>query len=166
MIVIYTKFAEGAWIVTVAIPVLVLGMLGDQAPLHALRAPARVRARLRSRPRRSRSNTTILARRVAERCDRARRRGSREEISPDGFRAVHVPTKKSDPGIRPRWFRLGDDRPQLEVLDPERGPADAVLEQVWRLPRGEADFVTVVIPELFQTRSVARPGCGARSSSR
>jgi hypothetical protein len=28
-----------------------------------------------------------------------------------------------------------------------------VLEQVWRLPRGEADFVTVVIPELFQTRS-------------
>jgi hypothetical protein len=29
-----------------------------------------------------------------------------------------------------------------------------VLEQVWRLPRGEADFVTVVIPELFKTRSI------------
>ena len=28
LIVVYTKFAEGAWIVTVAIPVLVLGMLG------------------------------------------------------------------------------------------------------------------------------------------
>src|SRR5581483_8809351 len=47
-----------------------------------------------------------------------------------------------------------DDLPQLEVLDPEAGAADAVLEQVWRLPRGEADFVTVVIPELFHSPSV------------
>jgi hypothetical protein len=30
-----------------------------------------------------------------------------------------------------------------------------VLEQVWRLPRGESDFVTVVVPEQFRRRSLA-----------
>jgi hypothetical protein len=29
-----------------------------------------------------------------------------------------------------------------------------VLEQVWRLPRGESDFVTVVVPELFRSPSL------------
>jgi hypothetical protein len=42
----------------------------------------------------------------------------------------------------------------LEMLDGRGGAVDAVLEQVWRLPRGEADFVTVVVPELFRSRSV------------
>jgi hypothetical protein len=32
---------------------------------------------------------------------------------------------------------------------------DAVLEQVWRLPRGESDFVTVVVPEQFRRRALA-----------
>src|SRR5207237_228370 len=59
-----------------------------------------------------------------------------------------------DPGFRPRWCLCGDDLPQLELLDPGAGAADAVLEQVWRLPRGEADFVTVVVPELFRSPSV------------
>ena len=31
---------------------------------------------------------------------------------------------------------------------------DAILEQVWQLPRGESDFVTVVVPELFASRSL------------
>ena len=152
VIVIYTKFAEGAWIVTVAIPVLVLSMLGVKR--HYTRFARRLRAgtaavAAATQPR----NTTIL---LVESLNDATSQATwfSEEISPDGFRAIHVPTKTSDPGIKPRWFRLGDNLPQLEVLDPEPGPADAVLEQVWRLPRGEADFVTVVIPELFQTRSV------------
>jgi hypothetical protein len=29
-----------------------------------------------------------------------------------------------------------------------------VLEEVWRLPRGESDFVTVVVPEQFRARSL------------
>jgi hypothetical protein len=32
---------------------------------------------------------------------------------------------------------------------------DAVLEQVWRLPRGESDFVTVVVPEQLRRRALA-----------
>jgi hypothetical protein len=30
----------------------------------------------------------------------------------------------------------------------------AILEEVWRLPRGESDFVTVVVPEQFKRRSL------------
>src|SRR5437763_6952251 len=76
-------------------------------------------------------------------------------ISPDGFRAIHVPRRGSDPGIGPRWFHLSGGAPLLETLDPHGGTVDAVLEQVWRLPRGESDFVTVVIPEQLRRRSLA-----------
>ncbi|MGH2997911.1 MAG: APC family permease [Gaiellaceae bacterium] len=151
-IVVYTKFAEGAWIVTVAIPILVLGMLGIER--HYARFARRLRAgtaavAAASQPR----NTTLL---LVQSLDEATQEATwfARSISANGFRAVHVPTRGSDPGIRPRWFRLGDDLPQLEALEAGSGAADAVLEQVWRLPRGEAEFVTVVIPELFRTRSL------------
>jgi hypothetical protein len=40
------------------------------------------------------------------------------------------------------------------VLTPEDGRADAVIEYLWGLPRGESSFVTVVIPELFTRPSL------------
>ena len=152
LIVVYTKFAEGAWIVTVAIPVLVIGMLGVKR--HYERFGRRLRAgtdavAAASQPR----NTTLL---LVESLDDATAEAAwfAREISTSGFRALHVPTRSTDPGIRPRWFRLDADLPQLEVLDATDGAADSMLEQVWRLPRGESDFVTVVIPEQFQSRSL------------
>jgi predicted alpha/beta-fold hydrolase len=77
-----------------------------------------------------------------------------EHASEDGFRAIHIPTRSTDPGIKPRWFRFSEERSHLEVLDGSLGVTDAVLEQVWRLPRGESNFVTVVVPELFQRPSL------------
>jgi amino acid transporter len=156
VIVVYTKFAEGAWIVTVAIPVLVLGMLGIER--HYARFARRLRAgtaavAAASQPR----NTTIL---VVQSLDAATEEATwfARTVSTNGFRAVHVPVRSSDPGIRPRWFRSGEDLPQLEVLDAGAGAVDAVLEQVWRLPRGEAEFATVVIPELFRSASMLDQG--------
>jgi hypothetical protein len=74
------------------------------------------------------------------------------QITPGDLRAVHVPTARTDPGIRPRWFqRVGAP---LERLDGCRGLTEALLEEVWRLPRSESDFVTVYVPELFQRRSL------------
>ena len=152
VVVVYTKFAEGAWIVTVAIPALVLGMLGVRR--HYARFARRLKAgtaAVAAAPP-ARNTTLVLVQAlddaVAEATWFAR------EISPDGFRALHVPTRASDPGIRPRWFRSDESLPMLEVLNAPGGASDAVLEQVWRLPRGEADFITVVVPELFGSRSV------------
>ena len=150
-IVIYTKFAEGAWIVTVAIPILVLAMLGVRR--HYTRFARRLRAgtdavAAASSP----HNTTLL---LVEHLDEAVDDATwfARAISRNGLRALHAPTRSTDPVIRPRWFRRHDDIP-LELLDVDGGAVDAVLDEVWRLPRGEADFVTVVIPELFQSRSI------------
>jgi hypothetical protein len=70
------------------------------------------------------------------------------------LRAVHVPGRRTDVDIRPRWLWLADNKPRLELLSRTEGRVDAVLEEVWKLPRGEGDVVTVVIPEQFRRRSI------------
>jgi len=152
-VVIWTKFAEGAWLVTVAIPLLVLAMLGVRR--HYRRVGRRLSAgaaAVASAP--EARNRTLL---VVEELDPAAERALAfaRAIAPDGFRAIHVPRRGSDPGIGPRWFHLADGAPLLETLDPHDGTVDAVLEQVWRLPRSESDFVTVVVPEQFRRRALA-----------
>ena len=42
----------------------------------------------------------------------------------------------------------------IEALEREDRPADAVLDYVWQLPRGESSFVTVVVPEQFRRASL------------
>jgi amino acid transporter len=153
VIVVWTKFTEGAWLVTIAIPILVLVMLGVRR--HYRRVGRRLTAgaaAVASAP--GARNRTLL---VVEDLDPATERALAfaRTISPDGLRAIHVPRRGSDPGIGPRWFHLADGVPRLETLDPQGGSVDAVLEQVWRLPRGESDFVTVVVPEQFRRRSLA-----------
>jgi amino acid transporter len=154
VIVIWTKFAEGAWLVTIAIPLIVVAMLGVRR--HYTRVGRRLSAgaaAVAAAP--GARNRTLL---VVEDLDAATERALAfaRRIAPDGFRAIHVPRHGTDPGIGPRWFHLSDGDPLLETLDPQGGSAvDAVLEQVWRLPRGESDFVTVVIPEQFRRRTLA-----------
>jgi amino acid transporter len=146
-IVIWTKFAEGAWLVTIAIPLLVLGMLAIRR--HYARVARRLRAgtaAVASAPD-ARSRTLL----VVESIDAASERALllARAIAPDGLSAIHVPLRRTDPGIRPRWFQAVGGEPLLEMLDSSAGPVETVLEQVWSLPRGESDFVTVVVPELF-----------------
>jgi amino acid transporter len=152
LIVVYTKFGEGAWLVTVAIPLLVLGMLGIRR--HYRRLARRLTAgaaAVVAAP--AAQNTTLL---IVESLDRATDEALwfARAISPDRLRAVHVPQRGTDPGIRPRWFRRSGGEPPLEALAPAGGMTDAILEQVWRLPRGESSFVTVVVPETFRTESI------------
>src|SRR5204863_712434 len=102
LIVVYTKFAEGAWLVTVAIPLLVLAMLGVRR--HYTRLARRLRAGaaavVAAPPAR---NTTLL---LVESLDEATDAGLRfaRRISNGAVRPIHVPTRTTDPGIRPRWF--------------------------------------------------------------
>ena len=75
---------------------------------------------------------------------------------------MHVPARRTDSGIRARWYDFAGRIPQLEVLPADEGGTQAVLEEVWRLPRGEADFVTVIVPEQFNRPSLLR--AAARTS--
>jgi amino acid transporter len=151
LIVVYTKFAEGAWLVTVAIPLLVVGMLGVRR--HYERLARRMRAGAAAviaadEPK----NTTLLLVESIDEASEAALSLAQTISNGGGVRAIHVPCRNTDPGIRPRWFRFAGQ--PLDQLDPSLGPTEAVLEQVWRLPRSESEFVTVVIPELFREKSL------------
>jgi amino acid transporter len=151
-VVVWTKFGEGAWLVTVAIPVLVVAMLGVRR--HYDRVARRLRAgaaAVASAP--DARNRTLL---VVESLDDATERGLAlaRHISPDGLRAIHVAHHGTDTGIGPRWFHFSGGEPLLETLDRRGGAVETVLDQVWRLPRGESDFVTVIVPEQFRRRSL------------
>jgi amino acid transporter len=147
-IVIVTKFAAGAWLVTIAIPLIVLGAYGIRRHYRGVerRLRAGADAVVAAPPP---HNETIL---LVESIDEATVDALwfAEHASSNGFRAIHVPTRSTDPGIKPRWFRFSDERSHLDVLDGSLGVGEAVVQEVWRLPRGESSFVTVVIPERFR----------------
>ncbi|HWH54902.1 MAG TPA: APC family permease [Gaiellaceae bacterium] len=151
-VVIVTKFAAGAWIVTVAIPVLVLLSYGIRRHYRGVerRLRAGADAVVAAPPP---TNTTLL---LVESIDEATAEALwfAQTTGDRSFRAVHVPTRSTDPGIKPRWFRFSDEESRLELLDSSLGISEAVLQEVWRLPRGESSFVTVVIPELFRRPSL------------
>jgi hypothetical protein len=151
-IVIATKFTEGAWMVIVAIPLLVAAFYGIHGHYRtvARRLGAKAQAVL-ARP--EPDNTVVL---YVERLDAATREAFwyARRISNGSFHAIHVPLPGTDPGIRPRFFRWAEGRPHLEILASDEKPHDAVLEYIWAFPHGEENFVTVVIPELFRTPSL------------
>jgi amino acid transporter len=152
VIVIVTKFAQGAWLVIVAIPLLVLMFYGVRR--HYRKTARRLAAGASAVTAAKHPTNTVVV--FAESLDPATDEAVwyARLISGDGFRPIHVPGPTTDPGIRPRWFDRVGGRPWLEVLDPEEGRIDTALEYVWTLPRGEADFVTVVVPEYFRKKSL------------
>jgi hypothetical protein len=152
LIVVYTKFGEGAWLVTVAIPLLVVGMLGIRRHYRRLarRLTAGAAAIVAAPP--AQNTTLLLVESIDDAADEAL--WFARAVSPGPLRAIHYPRTRSDSGIRPRWFRHTEGSPPLEVLATEGGMTDAVLDQVWRLPRDESHFVTVVVPEQFGSESL------------
>jgi amino acid transporter len=151
-VVIATKFTEGAWMVIIAIPVLIVCFYAIQRHYRSVARRLRAKAHAvlaRPEPR----NTVVL---YVERLDAATREAFwySRRIANGELRAIHVPFPGSDTGIRPRFFRWAEGRPHLEILSEQEDPLDAVLEYVWAFPHGEGDFVTVVIPELFRRPSL------------
>jgi amino acid transporter len=152
VIVIWTKFTSGAWMVTIAIPALIAMFYAIHRHYKGVARRLRAKAKaVLARP--QPTNTVIL---YVERLDAATREAFwfARTISQGSFRAIHVPFSGSDAGIRPRFFRWSQGEPHLEVLSPEEEPLDAVLEYIWAFPHGEGNFVTVVVPELFRKRSL------------
>jgi hypothetical protein len=152
VIVIATKFLEGAWMVIIAIPLLILVFYGVRR--HYRSVGRRLRAKARAvQASREVENDVIL---YVERLDAATREALwyAQTISKRSLRAIHVPFPGSDPGIGPRFFHWTDGEPRLEILPADGDPLNPVLEEVWAIPQGESRFVTVVVPELFRKRSL------------
>ena len=152
LVVIEAKFTAGAWVVMVAIPLMILGFYGVNR--HYRKVERRLHAGLAAvaaAP--APTNEVVL---YVDSADAALQEALwyARQIAGDDFRAIHARGPHSDPGIRPRFRTLTDIRPDLDVLEPVVGRTEAVIEYLWSLPRGESNFVTVVIPELFQRRSL------------
>jgi amino acid transporter len=152
VLVIQTKFLAGAWAVTVAIPVLILSFYAVRG--HYRKVERRLRAgvaAVAAAP--PPTNQVVL---YVDSTDAALREALAyaRRVAGDAFRAIHVPGRGTDPGIRPRFRDLTDLHPDLEIVHAEDGRADAVIDYLWALPRGESNFVTVIIPELFQRPSL------------
>jgi len=152
LVVVYTKFAEGAWLVTVAIPLLVLAFLGINR--HYRRFARRLRAGVTAvRAAGPPTNDVLLA---VDAIDVAAEGALwyARQVSSNKVRALLVPSRHTDSGIRARWWDFAGEEPRLEVLPTDEGRTQALLEEVWRLPRGDSSFVTVVVPERFERRSL------------
>lgn len=152
VIMILTKFTQGAWLVIVAIPLLVLAFLGIHR--HYRRTARRLRAGAAAVTAASppRSTTVVAVGAIDDATERAVWYAN--AIAGGTFRPVHVPGHGSDRAIHSRWLRWINGGPRLELLTAQEGRVDSLLELVWSVPRHEADFVNVVIPETFRKASL------------
>jgi amino acid transporter len=152
LLVIQAKFTEGAWMVTVAVPVLVAGFYGTHR--HYVRVGRRLTAGIAAVAAVPRATNDVVL--YVESFDAALHEALwyTRQISGDRFRAVSAPGRRSDPGLRARFRQVTDIRPDLELLPTHEGRVEAVIEYLWALPRGESQFVTVIVPELFRRRSL------------
>ena len=152
LLVIQAKFTAGAWMVTIAIPVLIgiFFLVNRHYRKVARRLRAGVAAVAAAPPA---TNQVVL---YVESFDTALQEALwyTRQIADDNFRAIHVPGPHSDTGIRPRFRQLTNIRPDLEIIRPEDGRVDAVIDYLWALPRGESNFVTAIIPEEFRRPSL------------
>jgi amino acid transporter len=153
VIVVWTKFAEGAWLVTVAIPLLVVSFISIQR--HYRRFARRLAAGSSAvQAAREPTNEVLLAVESIDVATEGALWYARQIDEGGSLRALLTPHRHTDPGIRPRWWDFAEEEPRLEALSSAEGPTHALLEEVWRLPRGESDFVTVVVPEQFRRASL------------
>ena len=153
VIVVATKFTQGAWLVIIAIPLLVLMFLGIHR--HYRRFARRLRAGAAAIKASTTPASTTL---IAVDGDRQRDQAGRLVCASDRGRAV-----QADPCPWPRHRRRDPsalaqvDRrrpPQARALPASEGRVESLLEYVWSVPRHEADFVNVIVPETFRRRSL------------
>jgi amino acid transporter len=150
IIVVETKFLEGAWIVISAMPLIISGFYTVHHHYQGIyRQLRRGGAALAEMPK----NTVVL---YVEDVNAATTEavGYVRSFAGDDFRAIHVQTSRTPPDLAQRWRTVCRTTIDLEFLPEGRNPTQTVLEYVRSVPREEGDFVNVVIPELLIKRSL------------
>jgi hypothetical protein len=148
IVIAASKFDEGAWMVITAMPFIV----GFFALVH--RHYVAVRRELSRGAVRfgdAGINHTVF---VVTEFDAAAAEALAyiRSLRPGRFDIIYVGSR-SRPDAQARWAEMAPGAPALSFAD-GADPVDAVMAHVRRVPRGEDDFVTVVIPELFTKRSL------------
>ncbi len=150
IVVAVVKFAHGAWIVIVAVPLLVAWMMAIRR--HYLV----VASRLRRLPYRggARPHRVIL---LAAHTDSATERALRYAalVDPESITVVHAVEPDESEDLVHIWSRLYPQHP-LVLLEPDRDP---IVRRIRNFIRNERDAhpdarITVVLAERFRTRSL------------
>ena len=154
ILVVESKFTEGAWAVIVAIPILIVGFYGIRR--HYSKVARRLRAGVSAVAAAPEPTNKVVV--YVESFDAALEEALwyARRIAGDEFHAIHVPGSRSDPGILPRFRQFTGMRPDLEIVNRENGRIDAVIDYLWALPHGESNFITMIVPEHFRHRSLAK----------
>ena len=159
LIVIQTKFSQGAWMVTVAVPVLIGVFLLVNRHYRGVARRLRARAaavRTVAHP----TNRVVV---YVEQLDEATELAAwyAQEVAGRDYTAIHVPGD-GRPDPRGSWWDLG--HVPVETLPASEKPAEEVLDYVWGLPHSESEFVTVVVPELFREPTLRQAILGRHST--
>jgi amino acid transporter len=153
LLVIQAKFAAGAWMVVVAVPVLIgLFLVVNR---HYRIVGRRLRAgtaAVRAAP--GPTNTVVV---YVEALDAATAEAAwyARQIAGSSYHPIWVADRGGRPDPRGHWWDFSGGGTPIEALEAVESSADAVLDYVWGLPRGESTFVNVIVPELFQRPSLA-----------
>jgi amino acid transporter len=150
IVVAATKFAKGAYIVIIAVPLIVLGFKviyrHYSSVAHQLRLPEGRPARLRG------TRVVVLVARVDEATMRAL--GYARSLRPLEVRAVHVGRGHEATIVSQAW----QERRLPVELEIVQGDANDIVDPlrayVRALPRADDEVTTVIIPEVFRQRGL------------
>jgi hypothetical protein len=148
IIVVITKFREGAWIVITAIPILIAGFYAVHR--HYTRLAGELRSGTVVIDDTVR-NTVVV---VVEGLNAATAEaiGYVRSFRGNDFRAVAV---SDDPELATGWHRFCGTTVPLEVIPPTGGSkVTALVKFAKHIPREGNDFVTLVLPELLVKRGM------------
>lgn len=146
IVVSITKFPQGAWMVFVAAPLIVLMFKS----IHRHYSSVGTQLRLpEGRPARARgSRAVVLVKRVDEATMRAV--GYARALRPIEVRALHVGTGEEATLVQNAWNeRRLPIRLEIVPGDPN-GIIDPVRKFLHEISREENEYITVVLPELFR----------------
>ncbi|MGW4162543.1 APC family permease [Streptomyces sp. NPDC004788] len=146
IIVLATKFLHGAWIVTIAMPLLFLAMQGIRR--HYDRVSRELAVPPDTRPQQpSRNHAIVLVSQIHAPTLRAL--GYARSIHPDDVEALNVSVEPHESDeLKRQWDEHDLDVPLVVLDSPYREVTRPVLDYVRRIRReSPRDVVTVIVPE-------------------
>ncbi|HKZ18953.1 MAG TPA: APC family permease [Acidimicrobiia bacterium] len=148
VVVAFVKFSHGAWIVMVAVPLLVAWMMGmrrhyQRVALHLGHVPLNGQ--------RKAHRVIVLAAHTDSATERALRYAAL--IDPESIEVVHAVEPEESEDLVHSWSRLYPQHP-LVLLEPDREP---IVRRIRKYIRAQRDAhpdarITVVLAERFRTR--------------
>jgi amino acid transporter len=150
IVVASTKFTRGAWIVIVAVPLIVLGLKAINR--HYLSIGRQLRLPEGRPSMQAQTRAIVLVPRLDEATLRAI--GYARAVRPLEVRAVHFGDGSAADTLRADWEERRVGVP-LEIV-PTGDPVAGARSYVRRLERAENEFVTVVIPEVLGKKGIGQ----------